>query len=390
MEKLKLELTKIFEQDFIKANINGAIYKTNEDFKIIISEKQDKNPFYHFEIFYNTKVRHINTESKEECINNIMTFLEKGYKQMDIITTTSNYKILMNKKKNFKVMKKKATNEKKVVTHNKKKEYILQEGTPYPFLVSLDVMDKNGKVYSSAQKKFRQINKFLEELEKIKSTLPKDPVIVDVGCGKSYLTFAIFHYFTKHLNIDCKIIGLDIKEDVINRCNDLKEEMGYNDLEFYNISIEDFKKEMNIDVNMVVSLHACNTATDYALYSGVLWNTDVILSVPCCHKELYSQVKNKTLNPLLKHGILKEKFQSLLCDSVRGLCLEASGYNVSISEFIDESHTPKNTLILAQKTTSSKEAKEKALQEYHTIAKEFSIDQTLYNLLFNQEVTNER
>ncbi len=390
MEKLKDELKKIFNEDFIKANINGVIYKSNEDFKIVVTEKFDKNVFYHFEIFFDTKVRHINVESKEDCINTILSFLEKGYKQTDIITTTSNYKILMNKKKNFKVMCKKANNKKEVSSHNKKKEYILEEGTPYPFLVSLDVMDSKGKVYASAQKKFRQINKFLEELEKVRPSLPNNPVIVDVGCGKSYLTFAIYHYFKNHLNLNCKIIGIDIKSDVIQRCNELKNEMNYNELQFYNVSIENFKKEIGIDVNMIVSLHACNTATDYALYSGVLWNSDVILSVPCCHKELYSQVQNTTLNPMLKHGILKEKFQSLLCDSVRGLCLEASGYKVSISEFIDASHTPKNTLILAQKSDLSEKEKNKAIEEYKAIEKDYSIDQTLYNLLFKKESNNER
>ncbi len=385
MEKLKENLIKIFEEDFIKANINGAIYKNNEDFKITITEKKDKDTFYHFEIFFNTKVRHINLNSKSECVDEIIAILEKGYKQMDIVTTNSNYKILMNKKKNFKIIHKKVKTEKKVAKHNKKKSYILEEGTSYPFLVALGVMDNNGKVYASSQKKFRQINKFLEELEKIAPSLPENPVIVDVGCGKSYLTFAIYHFFKKHLKIDCKIVGIDIKEDVISLCNKLKKEMEYNDLEFYNVSIENFKKEVNLNVNMVVSLHACNTATDYALYSGVLWNSNVILSVPCCHKELYSQVKNETLNPLLKHGILKEKFQSLLCDSIRGLCLEASGYKVNISEFIDESHTPKNTLILAKKSKVDEKEKEKALLEYQKISAEFSINQTLYNLLFKKE-----
>ncbi len=380
MEELRKELNKIFNEEFIGANINGVIYKSNEDFKILVEEKTSgTDSFYQFEIFYETKVRHQNVTTKEECIKLILEFLEKGYKQTDVITTEANYKILMNKKKNFKVIKKNVKTEKKVKTHNKEKEYILKEGTPYPFLVSLGVMNKSGKVLAPSYKKFKQINKFLEELEKINDKLPDNPVIVDVGCGKSYLTFAIYHYFKNHLKRDCEIIGIDIKYDVIDKCNELKHEMAYNELKFYNVSIEDFKKEVGLDVNMVVSLHACNTATDYALYSGVKFDADVILSVPCCHKELYPQVKNETLDPMLKHGILKEKFQSLLCDTIRGLCLEFRGYKVSISEFIDSSLTPKNTLISAFK--SDMVNTDKALKECKVILSEYNVDQTLFNLL---------
>ncbi|MFV0519721.1 MAG: class I SAM-dependent methyltransferase [Lachnospirales bacterium] len=382
MSNLKEEICKIFNEDFIKANINGVIYKENLDFKILISEKIGKEKFYHFEIFYENKVRHRNIENKYECIDFILSFLDKGYKQMDIYTTTCEYKILMNKKQNYKVIKKEKVAVKKIEEHNKKKEYILEEGTPYPFLVSLDIMDKDGKIYAKARKKFVQVNKYLEEVSRFVSFLPENPVIVDVGCGKSYLTFALYYFLREHLKKNCRVIGIDIKKDVIKRCDELKRDMGYNELEFYNVSIEDFKKEIDTDVNMVVSLHACNTATDYALYSGVLWESDVILAVPCCHKELYGQVKNNTLDAMLKHGILKEKFQSLLCDTLRGLCLESVGYSVKISEFVDMEHSPKNVLISATKTENNKVLKDKALKEYKTIANEFNIDQTLYNLLY--------
>ncbi|MFV0440073.1 MAG: class I SAM-dependent methyltransferase [Lachnospirales bacterium] len=388
-QKLKDLLNDIFEcpQDFIKLNINGRIYKSNVDFKICAEEKISKENliFYQMEIFYDDKVRHVNFDNKNDFINELVLVLEKGYKQCDIYTTKGMHKILMNKK-NFKHSFTKGENKKKIQSHNKEKNYILKEGVVYPFLVGLDLMSDKGVVYKSKYKKFVQINQFLEQLSVItkNSNLNDNSVIVDVGCGKSYLTFALYYFFNEYLGKNYKIIGIDIKSDVIEHCNNLKDKIGYKDLEFYNVSIEDFKKENNSDVNMVVSLHACDTATDYALYSGVLWDSDIIMSVPCCHKELAGQVKNDLLFPLLSHGILKEKFQSLLCDSIRGLLLESKGFKVTISEFIKESNTPKNTLIVAYKDEKvSEKARLNSLDKYEKIAKEFNIKkQTLYDLLY--------
>ncbi len=384
MNELKNLVQNIFTEEVIKININGAIYKSNEDKKIIVTEKKGKNNnFYQIEIFYGEKVRHINIEDKKEVINCIMEFLEKGYKQMDIITTTNEHKFIMNKKGNFKVKSKEEIKEKVVKSHNKEKEYILKEGDDIPFLVELGIMSKNGKIIESRQKKFKQINKFLEEFRAIEKKLPENPTIVDVGCGKSYLTYAVYHYMTYILKKPCNIIGIDLKTDVIEYCNNLKEKMYYSDMKFYNVDIKDFKDKYDVSVDMVISLHACNTATDYAIYSGINWGANIIMSVPCCHKELYGQVQNDLLNPMLKHGILKERFQSMLCDTIRGLCLESKGYDVRISEFIEMEHTPKNIMILGIYTDTESKKREEALNQYKKIEEQFSINQTLYNLIYN-------
>lgn len=384
MLELKQFIIQVFEtEEVIKISINGAIYKTNDIKKIIISEKSGKTNFYQIEKFTTTQVFHTNIEDTSVLIDEIYSILENKYKQMDIVTTTNEHKIIMNKKGNFKITSKKSLKDKKVQKHNAEKNHILKEGEIVPFLVELGITDKEGNVYKDKRKKYTQVNRYLEELQIISKHLPDDACIVDFGCGKSYLTFAIYHFFNNMLNKNCRVIGIDIKEDVIKKCDDLKQKMGYDNIEFYNVDAKDFKQQYNVDVDLVVSLHACNLATDYALETAVSWGVKAIMAVPCCHKELYPQVKNDTLNPMLKYGILKEKFQTLLCDTIRGICLEGLGYSVVIKEFVEASNTPKNVLIMAIFEEKTEEKRQKAITEYKAIKDDFNINQTLYNLLYN-------
>ncbi len=229
-------------------------------------------------------------------------------------------------------------------------------------------MNKDGKVLAKRYDKFRQINRFLEMVEDIIPNLEKDKTIniIDFGCGKSYLTFGLYHYLVNILNMDVNIVGLDLKLDVIQFCNEVAKDLDYNKLKFIHGDIVDFKEAK--DVDMVVTLHACDTATDAALIQAINWDAKIILSVPCCQHEFYNKIQNSVLEPMLKHGIIKEKLASLVTDSLRGgNILEIQGYDVQLLEFIDMEHTPKNILIRAVKTRNNDNTE--ALENYKEFKK---------------------
>ena len=250
----------------------------------------------------------------------------------------------------------------------KKKNYLLQEGSPIPFLVLLGIMTNDGKIISSKYDKFKQINRFLEFINDILPEFDKENIstenplrIVDFGCGKSYLTFAIQYFLTEIKKIPCQIFGLDLKEDVINYCNQLCKKLNCDNLSFQTGDIETYSSKQN--AHIIITLHACDTATDFALKYAVQKQAKVILSVPCCQHQVNSSLNKNNADslfePLLKWGIIKEKFASLVTDSLRGQWLEAQGYNVQMLEFIDMEHTPKNILIRAVKKDDSKNCSSK-------------------------------
>ena len=248
------------------------------------------------------------------------------------------------------VEKELAENFRQFQAHNRVKQYILKEGVPVPFLIDLGVMNEQGKIIHARYDKFRQINRFLEFIEDILPRLSRDReiTILDFGCGKSYLTFAMYYYLRELKGYDVNIIGLDLKTDVIEKCNSLALRYGYEKLHFYHGDIADYEGVSCVD--MVVTLHACDTATDYALAKAVEWGAEVILSVPCSQHEVNKQIKNEMLEPVLRYGILKERMAALITDAVRADLLESKGYDTQILEFIDMEHTPKNLLIRAVRT----------------------------------------
>ena len=248
------------------------------------------------------------------------------------------------------VEKELAENFRQFQAHNRVKQYILKEGVPVPFLIDLGVMNEQGKIIHARYDKFRQINRFLEFIEDILPRLSRDReiTILDFGCGKSYLTFAMYYYLRELKGYDVNIIGLDLKTDVIEKCNSLALRYGYEKLHFYHGDIADYEGVSCVD--MVVTLQACDTATDYALAKAVEWGAEVILSVPCCQHEVNKQIKNEMLEPVLRYGILKERMSALITDAVRADLLESKGYDTQILEFIDMEHTPKNLLIRAVRT----------------------------------------
>lgn len=295
--------------------------------------------------------------TKEETIEKIIALMQ-DYKQCEIDHEDKIITCLISKKGKVTVKAKnnvhkgeKSASKTELLSHNRKKKYLIPEGVPVPFLIDLGVMTVDGKIHDKMYDKYRQINRFLEFVEDILPALPTDRevTIIDFGCGKSYLTFAMYYYLNKLNGINVQMIGLDLKEDVIDKCNKLAVKYGYDKLKFLVGDIKDYEGVDKVD--MVVTLHACDTATDYALYKAVTWDASVILSVPCCQHEMNKQLngtyKDTDLAALMSYGIIRERVAALFTDAVRAEVLRDCGFDVQLLEFIDMEHTPKNILIRA-------------------------------------------
>lgn len=309
-----------------------------------------------------------------------------SFKNALVETQSFTANVLVSKKGTITIKKKvnaSAKQPKISLSHNRKKKYILEEGIPVPFLIDLGVMTQNGNIVNAHYDKFRQINRFLEYIEDILPSLPTDRElrILDFGCGKSYLTFAIYYYLKVLKGYPVRITSLDLKEDVIRHCNELAVKYGYDKLEFLCGDIAYYDGCSQVD--MVVTLHACDIATDYALAKAVGWGAKVILSVPCCQHELNKQMKNDLLSPVLHYGILKERMAALMTDGLRAQILEANGYRTQILEFIDMAHTPKNLLIRAVYNGHCADNK----NQINELLAAFDVNPTLYRLLCKKNNT---
>lgn len=394
---MKINKEKVFEllkENFENKNITKCIFSNMkgdyEYTKIIIKPLIIKNNFvYQFEQFKNNKAYHSNL-TVEESIQKLSTIIENFY-QYVVFTTEADIQIIRGKK-DFNM--KSTCNQKEICSleHNKVKKYILEEGTPIPFLIRLGIMGEDGKVFKKSYDKFRQINKYLEFIDETIKELKNKKYIdthikaVDFGCGKSYLTFALHYYLKNIQNMTFEVIGLDLKKDVIEHCNQIAKDLNMENIEFLTGDIKDFNKLKNVD--LIFSLHACNNATDYSLLKGLELDAKAILAVPCCQHEFnqkMSQNKKSEFfafeNPIGKHGILLEKFASLATDALRAQVLELCGYKTQVMEFIDMEHTPKNILIRGIKENPNKNTLEKKLQEYEIYKKFLGIEPLLDTLL---------
>ena len=365
--------------------IKGVIYgkkdknQKNEKVKIDTILIKDK-PVLQFATYTDKQVFHKNVE-ETEARDLIISFLTDEFNNLELTTeeyiysyrVTQKGKVLSNKRKTKEVSL-------VLVSHNKKKNYILEDGTLVPALVDLGIQMPDGKVTKAGYDKFKQINRFLEIIDDCISE-EKHLNIIDFGCGKSYLTFILYYYFVEIKKMDVTITGLDLKEDVIDHCNEIAEKYGYSKLKFYKGDIAKYKEKNDID--MIVTLHACDTATDYALYHAITMNVKYIFSVPCCQHEINLELDSKNFHVINKFGILKDRFSALLTDAIRANILQYYGYKTNVMEFVDFENSPKNLLIRAVKTNNSLNPKIK--EEIDAILREYNISQKLYSLLFTKE-----
>lgn len=361
-KELNQVLRESFTIDFISAVLSNPREKEELQKVKIRPLLKGGELYFQLEEFRGKQAFHENVLA-EEAVTKTGELMQL-FKQMQIETKKYSCTVLISKKGKITIKKKAVSGKVKEVdlSHNRNKKYILQEGTPVMFLQDLGVMTADGKIVRTRFDKFRQINRFLEFIEDILPKLPSDRevTILDFGCGKSYLTFAMYYYLHELKKYDVRIIGLDLKTDVIRKCNELSEKYGYEKLRFLEGNIADYTGVDEVD--MVVTLHACDTATDFALAKAVGWNAKVILSVPCCQHEMNEQIQNEILHPALKYGLIKERMAALFTDALRAEYLEREGYDTQILEFIDMEHTPKNILIRAVRTGRAHENREEIKQ----------------------------
>jgi SAM-dependent methyltransferase len=380
MEELNQYLT-LMVQDALKIIISNPTGK-GEQFKKIVIEKKKED--YQIAKYTDKQVFHEHVR-KDELAGRCEALVWAHFKQINAWTAGEERILLISKKGtcSYKV-KKGAVNAATVegsLDHNRKKNYILQEGTSIAPLVDMGIFTKDGHVINAMYDKYRQINRFLEILDDELSHYRGDTLnVIDFGCGKSYLTFVLYHYLTQIRHMQVQMIGLDLKKDVIDKCNKAAEKYGYEHLHFEMGDINGFQAPFH--VNLVVTLHACDTATDYALYNAVQWNSDLIFSVPCCQHELNQQLKGGNLPIMSRYGIIKERFCALSTDAIRGNLLTYAGYKTQLLEFIDFEQTPKNILIRAVRNPMLPgNVRKKALEEVQELMEEFGFQPTLYDLL---------
>lgn len=367
MKSAYCKILELVEKEQIIFAVFSRIHKGADkelkktDLRPVVSQKKVVYQLTHYR---KKKVFHENLSS-EEVLKAIKKLMENQFAQAFFYAEEGDYQILINKKREAKVYKSPPSRAKSLNGHNRKKEYLLEEGIPHDFLVHLGIMTSKGRVIASKYNKFKQINRYLEMVEDAIKNLPQNREIniVDFGCGKAYLTFALYDYLVRKKQYKVKIVGLDLKEDVVKFCNDVARSLDYKTLNFYKGSIDTFKNQWDI-VDMVITLHACDTATDDALIQAIRWKARVILSVPCCHHEIRKQLKNEIMAPLEKHGILKERLSALVTDALRAELLESAGYKVQVLEFIDTEHTPKNILIRAVRHRQQINKKQKNYERF--------------------------
>ena len=359
--------------DFIKIKVRPVMIRDSLYFQV--SRYTDKQVFHE-------------NMTAEDALETLSGWILHDFRQAQIRMQDEMVTVLVSKKGKATVKSKKAACiETQNLEHNRKKQYIIEEGTAVPFMIDLGVMTESGKIIRTRYDKYRQINRFLEFIEDILPELPTDRTVhvIDFGCGKSYLTFAMYYYLKVLKHYDIRITGLDLKQKVIEDCQALADRYGYDGLQFLCGDIADYNGTDEVD--MVVTLHACDTATDYALYKAVKWHASVILSVPCCQHELNRKMQCETLSGAFQYGLIKERTAALMTDAMRGQLLEMKGYKTQLLEFIDMEHTPKNILIRGVKSKGllPKAARKQQMENYQKCRDFFGAELTLEKLFKEME-----
>lgn len=382
MSNLTQSLAAILSDAPTRLVLSKQASKTQEYRKVVIEQK---NSCYQIAKYTAKQVFHENCD-RSRLENYLAQTMGTQFLQLNGWSQGTEHMILMSKKGTVKYKKKvmpNAAQPKTTASHNRRKNYLLQEGNLIPPLIDMGVFTKEGQVVHAMYDKFRQINRFVELIDDAVCSVGKSCWhIIDFGCGKSYLTFILYYYFTEIKKQPVEIIGLDLKADVIEKCNRAAEKYGYDHLHFELGDINGY--EAPFDVDMVVTLHACDTATDYALYNAICWNADMIFSVPCCQHELNQQMHTDSLTLFTRYGIVQERMAALTTDAIRGNLLTCAGYRTQLLEFVDLSHTPKNLLIRAVKNPAmSRKTRETQLSEVDAVMDVFHVEPTLYRLLKN-------
>jgi SAM-dependent methyltransferase len=359
--------------DFIKIKVRPVMIRDSLYFQV--SRYTDKQVFHE-------------NMTAEDALETLSGWILHDFRQAQIRMQDEMVTVLVSKKGKATIKSKKAACvETQNLEHNRKKQYIIEEGTAVPFMIDLGVMTESGKIIRTRYDKYRQINRFLEFIEDILPELPTDRTvhIIDFGCGKSYLTFAMYYYLKVLKHYDIRITELDLKQKVIEDCQALADRYGYDGLQFLCGDIADYNGTDEVD--MVVTLHACDTATDYALYKAVKWHASVILSVPCCQHELNRKMQCETLSGAFQYGLIKERTAALMTDAMRGQLLEMKGYKTQLLEFIDMEHTPKNILIRGVKSKGllPKAARKQQMENYQKCRDFFGAELTLEKLFKEME-----
>ena len=358
MEELREKLMPFLSDRLCQITVSGPREKEGI-FKLKIRPLLLKGELVFQKTAYKgTQVFHENL-SGEELLEELLHEMQGNFRQLAAESLDGSLTVLVSKKgkvtAKYKENQKNAVKMRPELYHNRVKQYILKEGIPVPFLVDLGIQTREGAIVRAKYDKFKQINRYLEFVEDVLPVLKREGAIhiIDFGCGKSYLTFALYYYLHELQKLDVMITGLDLKTDVIHNCNRLAQSYGYDRLQFVQGDIKNFTGADQVD--MVVTLHACDTATDYAIEKAVGWGAKVIFTVPCCQHEVNGQIQNKLLRPVLKYGLLKERLSAILTDAIRANLLEEAGYDTQVLEFIDMEHTPKNILIRAVRRQGKRE-----------------------------------
>jgi hypothetical protein len=358
----------IDEDTFIKLTLSKPSRKSN-DIKNIYTKliKLKSEPALSFILRYPTKDVTKNY-SIEEGLAVISLWLGEDFLSAHLFTTQEDISLLYNKKRKARLMKQAATKQKTPPrTHNHQKQYRIAADAPY--LPAMGIASQKGKILASAQRKYRQINKYIEIIDQIinQVDLPNTPHIVDMGSGKGYLTFALYQYLHEQLGVEASIMGIELREQLVDFCNTLSDDLGYEQLSFAAMDIHDYKAER---IDMLIALHACDIATDIAIAKGITAGAEVIIVAPCCHKQIRKEMSCQTpLQQVLRHGIMEERQAEIVTDGIRALLMEARGYQTKVFEFISTEHTPKNVMIVGVKSKTNEEA----LATVAAIKKDFGV-----------------
>ena len=370
----KLLLQSFSENTFIKATLGNQRIENDNLKNVIIKPVKIKDEIKYSFVFRNKTNDITKNYSASESIEQIKTLLQHNFLNADIFTNNCNYHVFQKKTGEVKVVKKETTVSTEAISleHNHQKTRIIGQNKNQ-YLQELGLLNKNGEVKKEMQHKFKQINRYVEIVAGVfrETQLKSDLKIVDMGSGKGYLTFALADYELGQ-NRNSKIVGIEIRNDLVDLCNTIARNSELSNLSFEQGSIKDTSIE---GMNVLIALHACDTATDDAIIKGINANAEIIICAPCCHKQIRKEMKtNNSFHAITKHGILLERQAEIITDSLRSLWLESKGYKTKVFDFVDVNNTPKNVMIVAIKTKRTESELSNYLKQYNELKNLFGID----------------